>query len=83
VPKQQGTLTLFTPCLAKVHIFTTAIITIDTLNIVVMEKTWRNAKNAKKIVVRRQCFFVKEYFSVPSSGGNQCKNRHAPIWHFG
>ena len=30
-----------------------------------------------------QCFFVKEYFPVPSSGGNQCKNRHAPIWHFG
>ena len=30
-----------------------------------------------------QCFFVKEYFLVPSSGGNQCKNRHAPIWHFG
>ena len=28
-------------------------------------------------------FFVKEYFPVPSSGGNQCKNRHAPIWHFG
>jgi len=25
-----------------------------------------------------QCFFVKEYFPVPSSGGNQCKNRHAP-----
>ena len=30
-----------------------------------------------------QCFFVKEYFPVPSSGGNQCKNRHAPIWQFG
>jgi len=28
-------------------------------------------------------FFVKEYFPVPSSGGNQCKNRHAAIWHFG
>ena len=31
----------------------------------------------------KQCFFVKEYFPVPSFGGNQCKNRHAPIWHFG
>jgi len=83
VLKQQGTLTLFTPCLAKVHIFTTAIITIDTLNIVVMEKTWRNAKNAKKLRYIGSAFFVKEYFPVPSSGGNQCKNRHAPIWHFG
>jgi len=26
-------------------------------------------------------FFVKEYFPVPSSGGNQYKSRHAPIWH--
>jgi len=26
-----------------------------------------------------QSFFVKEYFPVPSSGGNQCKNRHAPF----
>ena len=26
-----------------------------------------------------QCFFVKEYFPVPSSGGNQCKNWHAPF----
>jgi len=34
-------------------------------------------------VYSQQCFFVKEYFPVPSSGGNQCKNRHAPIWHFG
>jgi len=24
-------------------------------------------------------FFVKEYFPEPSSGGNQCKNRHAPF----
>ena len=34
-------------------------------------------------VVERVCvcsaFFVKEYFPVPSSGGNQCKNRHAPF----
>jgi len=77
VPKQQGTLTLFTPCLAKVHIFTTAIITIDTLNIVVMPKM------QKKLWYVGSAFFVKEYFPVPSSGGNQCKNRHAPIWHFG
>jgi len=28
-------------------------------------------------------FFVKEYFPVLSSGGNQCKNWHAAIWHFG
>jgi len=26
-----------------------------------------------------QCFFVKEHFPVPSSGGNQCKNWHAHI----
>jgi len=26
-----------------------------------------------------QCFFVKEYFPVPSSGVNRCKNRHAPF----
>ena len=34
-------------------------------------------------LTENQCFFVKEYFPVLSSGGNQCKNWHAPIWHFG
>jgi len=34
-------------------------------------------------LLRPSAFFVKEYFPVPSSGGNQCKNRHARIWHFG
>jgi len=33
-------------------------------------------------------FFVKTILSgthilMTSSGGDQCKNRHAPIWHFG
>ena len=39
--------------------------------------------NSKETLYIRSAFFVKEYFPVPSSGGNQCKNRHAPIWHFG
>ena len=45
-----------------------------------------NAYAATKLANASLCpsaFFVKEYFPVPSSGGNQCKNRHAPIWHFG
>jgi len=37
----------------------------------------------RKMALLGSAFFVKEYFPVPSSGGNQCKNRHAPIWHFG
>jgi len=41
------------------------------------------AKAATSLYAHKECFFVKEYFPVPSSGGNQCKNRHAPIWHFG
>jgi len=28
---------------------------------------------------KRSAFFVKEYFPVASSGGNQCKNRHDPF----
>ena len=36
----------------------------------------------RTFTVNSACF-VKEYFPVPSSGGSQCKSRHAPIWHFG
>ena len=44
---------------------------------------FRSSAIEGRALPRYSAFFVKEYFPVPSSGGNQCKNRHAPIWHFG
>jgi len=48
-----------------------------------ISKVGGGASHGSHGVVAPSAFFVKEYFPVPSSGGNQCKNRHAPIWHFG
>jgi len=73
-PSRAGLLVSYMSCMETIHVS-------DYTPILHMQANLNRVTNLH--LSYSQCFFVKEYFPVPSSGGNQCKNRHAPIWHFG
>ena len=74
-PSRAGLLVSYMSCMETIHVS-------DYTPILHMQANLNRVTNLHLSYIV-SAFFVKEYFPVPSSGGNQCKNRHAPIWHFG